>query len=83
MPPRSARHARFGAAIRAVREEQGLSQEHLALEAGMDRAYLGGIERGERNPSLANVFKIADALGVRASELHVRAEALHGHACEP
>jgi DNA-binding XRE family transcriptional regulator len=35
---------------------------------------MGGIERGERNPSLTNVFKIADALGVAASEIHARAE---------
>ncbi len=74
MLPRSPRHAAFGAAVRAIREEQGRSQEELALDAGMDRAYLGGVERGERNPSLTNVFKIADALGVRPSEIHARAE---------
>lgn len=37
---------------------------------------MGGIERGERNPSLANVFKIADALGVSPSVIHARAESL-------
>jgi transcriptional regulator with XRE-family HTH domain len=40
----------------------------------MDRTYMGGIERGERNPSLTNVVKIADALGVPASLLHAEAE---------
>lgn len=74
MPPRSARHAAFGAAIREIRQECGLSQEELALEAGLDRSYFGGVERGERNVSLANLFRIADALGVRPSEIHVRAE---------
>ena len=42
---------------------------------GLDRSYISGIERGERNPSLTNVFKIAHALSVTASEIHVRAEA--------
>ena len=74
MPPRSPRHAAFGAAVRRLREQRGLSQERLALDAGMERTYMGGIERGERNPSLINVFKIADALGVPASALHFEAE---------
>ena len=75
MPARSARHAAFGAAVRALRQEKGLSQEQLALQAGVDRSYVGGIERGERNASLTNVFKLADALEVEASEIHARAEA--------
>jgi len=74
MPPRSASHAAFGAAIREIREEQGLSQEELALEAELDRSYFGGVERGERNVSLANVFRIADALGIQPSQIHFRAE---------
>lgn len=72
--PRSVRHLAFGSAVRQLRQERGLSQERLALDAKLDRAYMGGIERGERNPSLTNVFKIADALGVAASEIHARAE---------
>ena len=39
-----------------------------------DRSHYGGIERGERNPSLGTVFKIADTLGVQPSAIHIRAE---------
>lgn len=74
MRPRSGRHAAFGAAIGAIREQQGLSQERLALDAGMDRSDLGGVKRGQRNLSLTNVFRIDDALGVKPSELHAEAE---------
>lgn len=74
MLPRSPRHVAFGTAIRSLRQDRDVSQERLALDADMDRAYVGGIERGERNPSLANIFKIADALGVPPSEIHRRAE---------
>ena len=59
----------FGEQIRALREAKGLSQEELAFRAHVHRTYLGGIERGERNPSLKNITAIADALGVTLSEL--------------
>jgi transcriptional regulator with XRE-family HTH domain len=72
--PRSSRHLAVGEAIRAARAETGLSQEALAAEAGLDRTYVSGIERGERNPSLTNLLKLADALGVPLSELIRRAE---------
>ena len=54
----------FGIRIRAIRKEKGLAQETLALMCGLDRTYVGGVERGERNISLINIHKIADALGV-------------------
>jgi transcriptional regulator with XRE-family HTH domain len=60
--------------VRKIREARGVSQERLALDAGLDRSYVGGIERGERNPSLTNVFRIADALGVLTSAIHAEAE---------
>ena len=60
---------RFGERVRKLRQSKGLSQEDLAFKAGMHRTYLGGIERGERNPSLRNIAAIAKALGVTLSEL--------------
>lgn len=56
--------ALFGARVRQVRKARGLSQESLAYEAGLDRTYVGGVERGERNVSLLNICKLAKALGV-------------------
>lgn len=74
--PRSDRHLAFGLALRAAREPTGLSQEALADAAGLDRTYLSGIERGERNPSLSALFRLTDALNVPLSALHAAAEAL-------
>lgn len=59
----------FGMRVRELRKSKGLSQESLALECGLDRSYIGGVERGERNISLLNICRIADALSVPASEL--------------
>ncbi|WOR15624.1 helix-turn-helix transcriptional regulator [Hyphomonas sp. FCG-A18] len=53
-----------GLNIRRIRKEAGLSQEQLAHKADMDMRYLGGIERGEYNPTVAMLGKIAEALGV-------------------
>lgn len=59
----------LGRALRAARTGQGLSQEALSLETGVHRNYIGGIERGERSPSVVTVAKLADALGVSLGEL--------------
>lgn len=61
--------AAFGERIRTFRSRQGLSQEEFAHKVGLDRTYIGGVERGERNVSLDNIHRIAAALEVPASEL--------------
>ena len=58
----------FGDRLRELRKEKGLSQEALALACGLDRTYIGGVERGERNISLINIHAIAVALGISAKE---------------
>jgi transcriptional regulator with XRE-family HTH domain len=59
----------FGEKLRAVRKQKGLSQEGLALACELDRTYIGGVERGERNISLVNIYRIARALGVSPRDL--------------
>jgi transcriptional regulator with XRE-family HTH domain len=76
MPPISPVHAAFGQALRFLRAERGVSQEAVALDAGLNRGYYSGVERGVRNVSLTNIVKIADALGVPASDVFARAEAI-------
>ena len=58
-----------GQNIRRLRIGKGWSQERLALEVGIHRTYIGSVERGERNVSIVNVQRIADALDVWAFEL--------------
>ncbi|MGA9636844.1 MAG: helix-turn-helix transcriptional regulator [Solirubrobacterales bacterium] len=70
---RSPAHVALGKAVRGLREERGLSQEALAAETDLDRTYVGGIERGERNPSFEALKRLADSLKVRVSELFERA----------
>jgi len=60
---------RFGRNVQLTRRRLGLSQEELAARCGLHRTYIGGIERGERNPSLINIERIAKALSVPASKL--------------
>jgi transcriptional regulator with XRE-family HTH domain len=63
----------LGRAIRELRRGEGLSQERLADLSGMDRAYVGAIERGERRPTYGKVLDLADALGVAPAELVAQA----------
>ena len=60
---------RFGQRVRELRTAKGWSQEGFAHEVGLDRTYVGGIERGERNVALRNVERLARTLGVSLSEL--------------
>ena len=59
----------LGVAIRRARKGVGLSQEALAVDADLDRSYVGGIERGEHNLTVMNIVKIASALQTSPSVL--------------
>lgn len=58
----------FGERVRELRLARNLSQEGLAFKARMHRTYMGGIERGERNPSLKNIAAVAKALDITLSQ---------------
>ncbi|PTA51826.1 XRE family transcriptional regulator (plasmid) [Shewanella morhuae] len=58
----------FGTKIRELRKSRGLSQESLADLAELDRSYIGGVERGDRNISLINIQKLSIALNVNIAE---------------
>ena len=60
---------KIGKNVRGIRENKGITQEKLAFEAGLNRAYIGYIERGERNPSTDTLVKIAKALKVSPKDL--------------
>ena len=72
---RSKAHLSYGQALRYFRAERGISQEELAHLADLDRTYVSGVERGERNPTLASLLRLVKALDIPLSELAVRAEA--------
>lgn len=59
----------FGSRLVKLRKERGWSQEELALESGIARSYLGGVERGQRNIAIVNICKLAEALKIEPSEL--------------
>lgn len=58
-----------GKNVRRIRLQKGITQEELAFEAEIDLTYVGGIERGRRNPSLMVLARIAKALGVPLPKL--------------
>jgi transcriptional regulator with XRE-family HTH domain len=75
MPPKkTASSEAVGRAIRDARKATGCTQEAFAHAAGLDRSYMGAIERGEFNLTLETLLKVAAALGTTASELLARAE---------
>lgn len=59
----------FGLRLAQLRKKRGWSQETLALESGVARSYLGGVERGQRNISLVNICRLAETLNVAPSVL--------------
>jgi len=71
---RSSAHAALGRAVRRLRIERGLSQEDLAHLSRMDRTWVGGIERGEKNPSYEKLVDLATALDMRIYELIAEAD---------
>ena len=64
----------LGKVINLRRKRLGLSQEQLAEDAGVDRAFISNVERGKRNPSFGTVAKIADGLRMRYSRLVTKCE---------
>lgn len=74
MPPRKTTTSEaVGRAIREARKAQGYTQEAFASAAGLDRSYMGAIERGEFNLTLHTLLKVTTELGTTASELLKRA----------
>jgi len=71
-PRQLAQRAAFGRRVRKLRVQHGLSQEELAHLSELDRSYVGGIERGERNVGLDNIHRVANALGVQVADLFTR-----------
>lgn len=59
----------FGRRLAQLRRERNISQENLALVSGLARSYVSGVERGQRNISLLNILRLADALGLPPSTL--------------
>lgn len=68
-PKRDVYLKKVGRTIREARKAKNMSQESLSLASGLDRSYVGSVERGERNISIVNLKEIADALKVSLSEL--------------
>jgi transcriptional regulator with XRE-family HTH domain len=64
----------LGEAIRHARNQQGISQEKLALMAGVDRSYVGRVERGDNNVAVLTLLKLAHALEVSVTELMKKAK---------
>jgi len=75
--------ALFGRRVRQLRSARGWSQEAFASQVGLDRSYMGGVERGERNISLENICLIAAALDVAPAELFLGWESVIDAADSP
>lgn len=67
----------LGRAVRAIREEHGITQAQLAEATGFMQSWISHVERGNRNPSWNNVVRLAGGLGVSVSELAARAASGH------
>jgi len=69
----------FGQVLQETRKSRGLSQEELGFEANYHRTYISQLERGQKNPSLKAIFRLARALGVKPSEMIRQVEKATGH----
>ena len=79
MPRRREPQTTLGHAIREAREQRGLTQRELARRSGTDVSWLSRLESGSSNPAWGTVRRLAAAMGMRASELALRAEELEEH----
>lgn len=59
----------FGALLKQLRTDKGISQENLAYDSELDRTFISLLERGERQPSIATLFKLAKSLNIKPSEI--------------
>ena len=82
-PPRLPVLVAFGKVVRHLRREQGFSQETFAQYCGLDRSYLGGVERGERNVTLASMERIIRALHLKPSEFFAALDADFANLAQP
>jgi transcriptional regulator with XRE-family HTH domain len=68
----------LGRAVRAIREERDISQVQLSNDTGFTQSWISQVEHGRRNASWSNIVRLAEGLGVKVSELVLRAEVLAG-----
>ena len=68
----------FGQILRKLRAEKGISQEDLGFKSGYHRTYISLLERGQKNPSLQTIFRLAKALEISPSELIRGIESING-----
>jgi len=78
MPASPAYQAALGLAVKARREELGLTQEQLANDSELHQRWISNVETGKRNPSYTSLRRLAAGLDLAASELIARAEGLEG-----
>jgi len=73
-PERQALRMAFADTLRTLRKKTGIAQEVLAYDAGIDRAYMGGLERGEHTPSLEVIYRLLPVLHVSFRQFAVELE---------
>jgi len=74
VPNRKAICQAFGKTVRTLRKRAGIAQEELALLAGVDRGYMGSLERGEHTPTLETIYKLLPVLNLTLTEFAVEFE---------